>query len=91
MTRARRELVSIDATPYYHCVCRCVRRAFVCGEDRSTGRNHEHGKGWVLQRLHELQAVFTLDVCASAIMSNHYHLVIRLNREAATELCDAEV
>ena len=91
MTRARRELVSLDATPYYHCVCRCVRRAFLCGEDHLTGRNYEHRKGWVLERLLELQAVFTVDVCAYAIMSNHYHLVIRLDREAAAELPDAEV
>ncbi len=29
MARARRELVSFEAAPYYHCICRCVRRAFL--------------------------------------------------------------
>ncbi len=48
MTRARRELVSLEATPYYHCVCRCVRRAFLCG-----------------------------------VMSNHYHVVLRIDRATA--------
>lgn len=61
MTRGRREIVSLDATPYYDCVCR-VRRAFLCGEDRLTGRNYEHRKGWVLERLNELEAVFFVDV-----------------------------
>nr|WP_018861574.1 hypothetical protein [Thioalkalivibrio sp. ALJ3] len=70
MTRARKELVSVETTPYYHCICRCVRRAFLCGEDSYSGKNYEHRRGWVLERLRELQGVFAVDVCAYAVMSN---------------------
>jgi len=91
MTRARRELVSPETTPYYHCICRCVRRAFICGEDHLTGKNYEHRKHWVPERLRELQAVFLVEICAYAVMSNHYHLVVRLNREKATGLSDEAV
>ncbi len=91
MTRARRELVDHRTTPYYHCICRCVRRAFLCGEDHFSGKNYEHRRGWVLERLRTLQSVFAIDLCAYAIMSNHYHLVVRLNHQEAESWSEEEV
>ena len=37
MTRPRSSLISLADTPWYHVVNRCVRRAFLCGYDASTG------------------------------------------------------
>jgi len=81
MTRARSSLVSVADTPYYHCICRCVRRAFLCGEDPVSGRSFSHRRQWVLERLRLLADVFAIDLCAYALMSNHYHLVVRLAPE----------
>ncbi|TNC80019.1 MAG: transposase, partial [Oleiphilus sp.] len=51
MTLPRSALVSIDDTPYYHVVTRCVRRTFLCGVDHETGQNFEHRRQWIEDRI----------------------------------------
>ena len=78
MPKARYQQVNLSDTPYYHCVSRCVRRAFLCGEDNVTGKSYEHRKLWIQKRLKHLSETFSIEVCAYAIMSNHVHTVLRL-------------
>ena len=91
MTQARSQQVSLEDTPYYHCISRCVRRAFLCGEDRVTGENYEHRKPWVVEKLKELSEVFAIDVCAYAIMSNHYHVILHVDADTAKNWDQDEV
>jgi REP element-mobilizing transposase RayT len=91
MTYPRSSIVSVADTPYYHCIGRCVRRARLCGDDPLTGRSFDHRRGWMLERLRLLTEVFAIDLCAYALMSNHYHLVVRIAAARAAAWSDAEV
>jgi len=91
MPKPRYAQISLEATPYYHCISRCVRRAFLCGTDLSTGESFEHRRQWVEDKLFELSDVFAIDICAYAVMSNHYHLVLHINRKQARGWCFDEV
>jgi putative transposase len=82
------QLISLEVTPYYHTISRCARRSFLCGEDSLTGKNC---KQWVHKRLQALSEVFAIDFCAYAIMSNHYHLVLRVKQAQAKILTKTQV
>ena len=91
MPRARKHLVCLSNTPYYHVSSRCVRRAFLCGVDQRTGQSYEHRRGWIEDRLRVLASIFSLELCAYAVMSNHYHLVVKLNPDEASRWSNDEV
>lgn len=91
MPIARSKQIILSQTSYYHCMSRCVRRAFLCGKDKFTGKDYGYRRGWFEKRLNELSAAFAIDVCAYAIMNNHNHLVLHVNEELAESWSDLEV
>ncbi|SMA50637.1 transposase [Parendozoicomonas haliclonae] len=91
MTSARTTLIDLHTTPYYHCMARCVRRAYLCGEDQLTGASYEHRKPWVVDRIKHLASIFAIDVCAYAVMSNHYHTILHINTKRAESWNSDEV
>ncbi|WP_310596609.1 transposase [Aeromonas aquatica] len=91
MTIARSRQISLQDTPYYHVVSRCVRRAFLCGEDAHSGQSYEHRRQWVVDKLSQLSRLFAIGVCAYAVMNNHYHLVLKVEPDTATNWNEREI
>jgi REP element-mobilizing transposase RayT len=85
MTAARSKIVDDGVTSYYHCISRCVRRAFLCGE------GFEHRKDWIEQRLKELCGIFAIDCYGYAILDNHLHVLLRLDSKRVAGWSDEEV
>jgi len=75
----------------YHCFSRCVRRAFLYGHDTLTNRDFSHRKVWLVDRLRYLAAIFAIEVCAYAIMENHYHTILRTRPDLVASWTDWEV
>lgn len=91
MTLPRSSLICVDDTPYYHCVSRCVRRAFLCGNDPYSGQCYEHRRDWLEARLKFVTSVFAIRLCSYAVMSNHYHVVLHIRSEMAKQWSDIDV
>jgi len=91
MTYPRSHLVSEEEPGFYHVVSRCVRRAFLCGADRFTGRCFEHRRKWIEDRIVDLTEAFAVSVYSYAVMSNHFHVVLHVNLSAVDSWTDDEV
>jgi REP element-mobilizing transposase RayT len=78
MTTARREIVDVAVTRWYHCISKCVRSAFLMADDAGNDR-----KQWIEDRLQMLAQNFSLAVGGFAIMDNHLHVLCRLDPDQA--------
>ncbi len=91
MTTARKYQISLDDTPYYHIMSRCVRRSYLCGTDHHTGQSYEHRRQWIEDRIQLLSSIFSIDICSYAVMSNHYHIVLKIDVSASNKWSFDEV
>jgi REP element-mobilizing transposase RayT len=85
MTTARSKLVDTSVTKWYHCISRCVQRAFLLAEG-SLDR-----KQWIEDRLEELAEIFAISVAGFSILDNHLHVLLRIDSEIAASWSDEEV
>jgi hypothetical protein len=85
MAIARAHLVDVFMTRWYHCITRCVRHAFLLGEEP------HRRKQWIELRLQELAEIFAVSVGGFSIMDNHLHLLVRLDPDTAKDWSDEQV
>jgi hypothetical protein len=91
MTRPRSHIAPHHSPGAFHCIQRCVRRAFLCGIDHYSGQSFEHRRDWVEKRIHLVAGCFAVAIDAYAVMSNHLHLVLRIDPNEALRWTDDEV
>ncbi len=91
MTRPRSHIAPHHSPGAFHCVQRCVRRAFLCGIDSYSGLSFEHRRGWIEQRIRLVADCFAVAIDAYAVMSNHLHLVLRIDPDEALHWSDDDV
>src|SRR5262245_60732503 len=87
----RRETVTDGKIEIHHCVARCVRRSFLCGFDVYSGKDYEHRRTWIDERLEFLAGLFGVDVITHSVMTNHLHVILRTRPDLARRWDAAEV
>jgi hypothetical protein len=85
MAIARTHQINASVNRWYHCMKRCVRRAFLLGERKSDRKER------IQDRIEELATIFALAVGGFAVMNNHMHLLMRLAPKVAAGWSDEEV
>ena len=88
---ARVEVFASDEIAILHVMNRTVRRCFLMGNDPVTGKNFDHRKAWMEEELQHLAAHFGIDLLCYAILSNHFHLILRSRPDVVADWDDAEV
>ncbi len=91
MATPRYKLVDEEHAACYHLTSRCVRRAWLCGYDPLTRRDYSHRKDWLVDRMKKLARCFAVEIFGYAVMSNHFHMVLRYDPKASESWTDEDV
>ena len=88
---ARVEVFAPDEIAIVHVLNRTVRRCFLIGNDPVSGKNFDHRKAWMENELQSLAKYMGIDLLCHAIMSNHFHLVLRSRPDVVALWDDSQV
>ena len=88
---SRAEIFDPSEIVAVHTMARTNRRCFLMGEDQFTGKNFDHRKRWLEDKLKHLAANFGIDLLAFSCLANHFHLVLRSRPDVVKTWDDTEV
>jgi hypothetical protein len=88
---SRAEIFDPSEIVAVHTMARTNRRCFLIGDDQFTGKNFDHRKRWIEDKLKHLAANFGIDLLAFSCLSNHFHLVLRSRPDVVKTWDDTEV
>ena len=92
MARSNRsEVLDPSEVQAFHVVSRTTRACWLFGEDPISGKNYDHRKAWIEKYLQRFAGCFAIDLLSFAILSNHFHLMLRSRPDVVETWDDTEV
>ncbi len=92
MSRVRRsDVFNPNEIAIVHVINRTSRRCFLMGVDPISGKCFDYRKKWIEDKLKHLAASFGIDILSYAILSNHFHLILRSRPDVVAIWSDLEV
>ncbi len=92
MARTKRgDVFTPEEIAVVHVMNRTTRRCFLFGDDLLSGKNFDHRKVWVEDRLMLQSSLFGIDLLCYTVLSNHFHLVLRSRPDVVSTWDDTEV
>ena len=88
---ARAEVFDSAEIAIAHVYNRTIRRCFLMGDDAVSGKNFDHRKVCIENYLRQFAAAFGIDLLGFAILSNHFHLILRTRPNVVAMWDDREV
>lgn len=91
MRLSRAEIFDPSEIVAVHAMARTNRRCFLLGQDPLSGKNFDHRKRWLEDKLPLLASAFGIDLLAFTCLSDHIHLVLRSRPDFVQTWDDTEV
>ncbi|MEI7460242.1 MAG: hypothetical protein WCK15_12595, partial [Pirellula sp.] len=88
---ARAEIFDPSEIVAVHLIGKTVRSCYLMGVDERSGKNFDHRKRWLEEKLKTLAANFGIDLLAFSCMSNHFHLLLRSRPDVVATWDDTQV